>query len=236
MPATLPYPCLCLVTDRAVCPPDELPQRVAAAVAGGVDLVQLRDKEAPGGVLLEQAWDLREIIRARALLLVNERADVALAAGADGVQLGEVALPVDEARAILGPGAVIGRSVHSVPGALHAAVNRADLLLVGTMFTTRSHPDEEPSGPGLLSRIASAGVSIPMLGIGGITAENVAEVMAAGASGAAVITGILASDDPETAARRLKSAMLDAAAGNPRLKHENQPATAPQLAGGVSPP
>ena len=236
MPATLPYPSLCLVTDRAVCPPDELSQRVAAAVAGGVDLVQLRDKEAPGGILLEQAWDLREIIRGRALLLVNERADVALAAGADGVQLGEVALPVDEARAILGPGAVIGRSVHSVPGALHAAVNGADFLLVGTMFATRSHPDEEPSGPGLLSRIASAGVSIPMLGIGGITAENVAEMMAAGASGGAVITGILASDDPETAARRLKSAMLDAAAGDPRLKHENQPAAAPQLAGGVSPP
>ena len=234
MPATLPYPCLCLVTDRAVCPPDELAQRVAAAVAGGVDLVQLRDKEAPGGVLLEQAVDLREVVQGRVLLLVNERADVALAACADGVQLGEMALPIDEARAILGPGAVIGRSVHSVPGALHAAVSGADFLLVGAMFATRSHPGEEPSGPGLLTRIASAGVAIPMLGIGGITADNVADVMAAGAHGAAVITGILASDDPETAARRLKSAMLDAIAGGSRMQHESQPAAAPQLAAQVT--
>ena len=90
MPATLPYPCLCLVTDRAVCPSDELPQRVAAAVAGGVDLVQLRDKEAPGSILLEQAVGLtRRLSQGNSLLLVNERADVALAAGADGVQLGE---------------------------------------------------------------------------------------------------------------------------------------------------
>ena len=236
MPIMLPYPCLCLVTDRAVCPPDELPQRVAAAIAGGVDLVQLRDKEAPGSILLEQAVDLREIVQGRALLLVNERADVALAACADGVQLGEVALPTDEVRTILGPDAVIGRSVHSVPGALHAALSGSDFLLVGTMFATRSHPGEEPSGPGLLTRIASAGVSIPMLGIGGVTTDNVADVMASGASGAAVITGILASDDPETAARRLKAAMLEAAAGDPRMKYESQPAAAPRLAGGVSTP
>ena len=237
MPVTLPYPCLCLVTDRAVCPPDELPQRVAAAVAGGVDLVQLRDKEQPGLFLLEQAYDLREAIQGRALLLVNERADVAVAAEADGVQLGETALPIDEARPILGPGAIIGRSVHSVPGALHAAVSGADFLLVGAMFATRSHPGEEPAGPGLLTRIASAGVAIPpMLGIGGVTTDNVADVMASGASGAAVITGILASDDPETAARSLKTAMLEAIAGAPRIKPESQPATSPQLTGGVSPP
>ena len=233
MSTTLPYPCLCLVTDRAVCPPDELPQRVAAAVAGGVDLVQLRDKEQPGRILLEQAAALRETTQGRALLLVNERADVALAAGANGVQLGEMALPTDEARAILGSHAVIGRSVHSVPGALYAAVSGADFLLVGTMFATRSHPGEEPSGPGLLSRIASAGVAIPMLGIGGVTTDNVAHVMASGASGAAVITGILAQHDPEIAARRLKSAMLDAVADDPRMKLESQSAAAPRLAGGV---
>ena len=210
MPLSIPYPCLCLVTDRGVCPPEELPQRVAAAVAGGVDMVQLRDKELPGGALFEQAMELREVVQDLALLLVNERADVAAASCSHGVQLGEAALATELVRAIVGGDAIIGRSVHSVDGAKDAAAAGADFLLVGTMFATRSHPGEEPSGPGLLERIRAAGVSVPLLAIGGITADNIAQVMAAGASGAAVITSVLASDDPEVAARLLKSAMMDA--------------------------
>ena len=208
----LPDQALCLVTDRRVCPADELPGRVAAAIAGGVDVVQLRDKDLPGGPLLELASTLRTVCAGRALLLVNERADVAYAAGADGVQLGESALPTPQARVIIGNDAVIGRSVHSAAGARQAADDGADFLLVGTMFATRSHPGEEPSGPELLRRISAAGVSAPLLAIGGITADNVATVLDAGASGAAVITSILGSPDPESAARRLKSAMRDAIA------------------------
>ena len=210
MALTLPYPCLCLVTDRGVCPPDELPDRVAAAIAGGVDLVQLRDKDQPGGALLEQVAELLEITRGKALLLVNERADVAVAGSADGVQLGEAAMPTELARPMVGNDAVIGRSVHSVEGAVAAAASGADFLLVGTMFATRSHPGEEPSGPGLLERIRAGGVAAPLIAIGGITADNVHAVMEAGANGAAVITSVLASDDPGLAARRLKSAMIDA--------------------------
>ena len=208
----LPRPCLCLVTDRRVCPADELPGRVSDAVAGGVDVVQLRDKEMPGAALLELAEQLREVIAGRALLLINERADVALAARADGVQLGEAALPTAAVRAIMGDAAVIGRSVHSVSGACAAAESGADFLLVGTMFASNSHPGEEPSGPGLLSRSASAGVTVPMLGIGGITEYNAGQVIAAGASGVAVITGVLAHDDPCAAAERLKNSMADAVA------------------------
>ncbi|MCY3692430.1 MAG: thiamine phosphate synthase [Chloroflexota bacterium] len=208
----LSHQCLCLVTDRRVCPSGELPGRVAAAVDGGVDIVQLRDKEMPGAALLELAEQLREVIAGRALLLVNERADVALAARADGVQLGEAAMPTGAVRAIMGEPSVIGRSVHSVPGACGAAESGADFLLVGTMFATNSHPGEEPSGPGLLLRIASAGVTIPMLGIGGITEYNAGQVIAAGASGVAVITSVLAHDDPCAAAQRLKNSMADAAA------------------------
>lgn len=208
----LPYPALCLVTDRSVCPADELPGRVAAAIAGGVDVVQLRDKAMPGGPLLELATALRSVCAGRALLLVNERADVAQAAGADGVQLGEAAMPAPPVRAIIGKNAVIGRSVHSAAGARQAAADGADFLLVGTMFATRSHPGEEPSGPELLRRIAAAGIGNPLLGIGGITADNVAAVLDAGAYGAAVITSILGSPNPESAAGRLKAAMLDAAA------------------------
>ena len=213
MPPALPYPCLCLVTDSEVCPPDALAARVAAAVAGGVDLVQFRDKEQPGGAMLEMVSRLRSVTRGRALFLVNERADVARAGGADGVQLGEAAMPTGLVRPIVGNAALIGRSVHSVAGA--AAADGADFLMVGTMFATRSHPGAEPSGPGLLERIAAAGVNRPLLGIGGVNPDNVGQLMAAGACGAAVITGILASDDPEAAARRLKSAMINATGRSP---------------------
>lgn len=212
MVAALPYPALCLVTDRRVCPPDELSGRVAAAVAGGVDIVQLRDKEESGGALLETANALRDTTRGSAIFLVNERADVAAACSADGVQLGETAMPTAAVRPILPEGSIIGRSIHSVEGAMEAQASGADLLLVGTMFATRSHPGEEPSGPGLLERIRAAGVSAPLLAIGGITAGNVGQVMPAGAYGAAVITAILASDDPEREAGRIKSAMQEAMA------------------------
>ena len=212
----MPYPALCLVTDRRVCPPDDLPGRVGAAVAGGVDIVQLRDKEESGGALLELANALRDATHGSAILLVNERADVAAACGADGVQLGEAAMPIGAVRPILSDGSIIGRSVHSVAGATEAQASGADFLLVGTMFATRSHPGEEPSGPGLLERIRAAGVRTPLLAIGGITADNVAQVMQAGADGAAVITAILASDDPKRAASRIKSAMQDAIASADR--------------------
>ena len=230
---SLPYPSLCLVTDQRVCPANELPGRVQAAVEGGVDIVQLRDKELPGGALLELATSLRAVVAGRALLLINERADVAVASGADGVQLGEAAMDAGIVRRIVGDHAIIGRSVHSVEGA--ASVAGADFLLVGTMFATRSHPGEEPSGPDLLGRIRSAGVSVPMLGIGGINPDNAGLVMAAGAHGVAVITNVLGSDDPKLAAERLKSAMLDAVSVEQVHNRPAEPAGPRQVAGGIPP-
>ena len=199
MALTLPQPCLCLVTDRRLAPGAELPRRVAAAVAGGVNLAQLREKDLPGGELLVLARELAQAVAGRAPLLVNERVDVAHASGAAGAQLGEAALPASAARRILGPDALIGRSVHSLDGALRAEQDGADFLLAGTMFASASHPGEEPSGPGLVARI-EARCALPVIGIGGITAANAAAVMAAGASGVAVISAILAAADPRAAA------------------------------------
>ncbi len=233
MTATLPYPCLCLVTDRSVCPPEQLPARVAAAVAGGVDLVQLRDKELPGGALLALASRLRPVMPPHAHLLVNERADVALAANADGVQLGEAALPTESVRPIIGADALIGRSVHSVAAAVSAAASGADFLLVGTMFATSSHPGAEPAGPDLLRRIAAAGVPLPMIAIGGINAGNAPAVMDAGAHGVAVITSILASPDPAAAARRLKAAITARARPGPRRRAQPQAQAQAQEANAV---
>ena len=124
---------------------------MSAAIAGGVDMVQLRDKELPGSVILDLAVALRRVCDDRALLVVNERADVAVASRAEGVQLGELAMPTESIRPVVGGQALIGRSVHSVESAIHGAGGGADFLLVGTMFATRSHPGEEPSGPGLFA-------------------------------------------------------------------------------------
>ena len=218
MALAVPQPCLCLVTDRTVTGDEALISHVAAAVAGGVDMVQLREKDLPGARLLELAETLMEAIGGRALLVVNERVDVALAAGASGTQLGEDALPVTAAREILGGNFLIGRSVHSVEGAVEAVEDGSDFLVVGTMFHTRSHPSAAPIGPGLVSRISQR-CTLPLIGIGGINAENLGEVLSAGADGVAVITSILASPDPEGAARQLKRAMIEAWPSEPPLLH-----------------
>ena len=212
MVSRLPNPCLCLVTDRTVGDESTLVARVAEAVSGGVDLVQLREKDLHGAQQLDLAQRLREAIGDRALLVINERVDVAAALPADGVQLGEDAVPVVAARRILGPDMVIGRSVHSVEGARQAVEDGADFLVVGTMFASRSHPGETPAGPDLLRRI-TAECPLPSIGIGGITAVNCGEIIEAGASGVAVITGILADPHPCEAARKLKEAILAAGEG-----------------------
>ena len=206
----LPHPTLSLVTDRGYATTRSLATLVEAAVLGGVNLVQLREKDLPGGDLLALANEIRGITAGgKAMLIVNDRVDVALAAGADGVQLGEAAMPVEAARR-LAPRLLIARSVHSVEGAREAEAQGADFLVVGTIFATGSKADIQPAGPGLLERIAKS-VSLPFLAIGGVTSRNVSQVMAAGATGAAVISAILSASDPRVAAETLKEAMTAAA-------------------------
>lgn len=180
---------------------------MANAVEGGVDLVQLREKTLLGGQLLDLATALLNAIGGRAKLIVNERADVTLAAGADGAQLGEEGLPVWAARKTLGDDYLIGRSVHSSSAALKAESDGADFLLVGTMYSSRSHPGEQPAGPELMRKIARE-CHLPLIGIGGITPENAAALIGAGASGVAVITSIMAASDPKAAAERLKEMIV----------------------------
>ena len=206
MVAGLKLPCLCLVADCSVVSVDEIPDRVRSAVDGGVSMVQLRAKEMPGGLMLSLAREMEDVIGGRAALLINERVDVAAVAHAGGVQLGEAALSASSARQLLPAGTLVGRSVHSVEGALQATSDGADFLVVGTMFATRSHPGEEPAGPGLLRQVAGR-CDLPLIGIGGITPENVDSVIEAGASGVAVIRSILAADDPGHAAAEMLSVL-----------------------------
>ena len=202
-------PLLCLVTDRRRCAGRPFDDVVDAAVSGGVDIVQLREKDMASGPLLELARRLRSVTASRASLFVNDRIDVALASGADGVQLTEHSIPVETARGIVGDSLLIGRSVHGVGAALDASRAGADMLVFGTVFATASHPNEPPSGVGPLAELSRHDVA-PFLGIGGITPDNAGDVVGAGASGAAVITAITESPNPEEAARAMKQTMMDA--------------------------
>ncbi|MFC1935597.1 thiamine phosphate synthase [Chloroflexota bacterium] len=212
---TIPYPTLCLVTDRSYSQGQPLSTKVAAAVEGGVNLVHLREKDLPSGQLLALATAIRDVTREKALFLVNDRVDVALAAGADGVQLGEEALPVEAVRRIARQRLLIGRSVHSLQGAREAEDQGADFLLVGTIFPTGSKPETQTAGLQLLALVARS-VNVPFLAIGGVNSSNVAQVIAQGAAGAAVISAILAPPDTQQAARELKEAMV-AATASPRM-------------------
>jgi thiamine-phosphate pyrophosphorylase len=202
----LTVPCLALVTDRRLCQALSLEEAVAQAIEGGASLVQLREKDLPAADLLALAEKLRVITHGRALFLVNDRLDVALACSAEGVHLPERGLPVAVARRLAGEGFIIGRSVHSVAEAVRAQEEGADYVQVGTIFASRSHPDQSVAGLGLLEAVAAA-VSIPILAVGGITSANVGEATGAGASGAAVISAILATPSPREAARDLAQAI-----------------------------
>ena len=157
---------------------------------------------------METALSLRRLTRGRALLFINDRVDVAVASGADGVQLGEDAMTVNAARKA-GSGLLVSRSVHDVEGAARAQRDGADLLVAGTIFPSGSHPGARPAGVGFLERLR-AQVSVPYIAIGGVTERNAPTAIAAGAGGVAVIGAIARSQDPKRAARALAKSIADA--------------------------
>jgi len=197
-----PNPALMLVTDRTQCAGRPLVEVVDQAIEGGVNIVQLREKGLPPGELLALARQLRGICSRRALFIVNDRVDVALLCGADGVQLSAIGLPVAAVRQFLPSSMLVGRSVHSVNEARQAETDGADLVIAGTIFRTPSHPDATPGGGELLRNMVSR-LSIPVVAIGGINAENAGECWSAGVSGIAVVSAIQAAEDPRAAAARL---------------------------------
>ncbi len=211
MKPLVPVPCLCVVTDRNLFlgDTDRLLRSVEAAVAGGANMVQLRERGMQSEILLDLAKELRRITRGSALLMVNASPELAEACDGDGVQLPEAGVSVAEARRVIGDAKLIGRSVHSVAGAIDAEREGADFLVAGTIFASRSHTGVEPAGPSLLADIVQQ-VSLPLLGIGGIGPGNVREVMEAGAHGAAVIAAVLDAPDPEEANREMMSLMMQA--------------------------
>ncbi len=193
---------LLLVTD----PRPDLEAKVAAAVRGGVDIVQLREKHASRQETLPLAVELKEICeQANALFTVNDDIELARLSGAAGVHLGQEDEAVASAREVLGPDAVVGRSVSSAEEALEAIREGADYLGVGTVYTTPTKPDAKVTGLTLLQKVARIRPPIPWFAIGGVTLETAREVAEAGAPGFAVVRAVLDAEDPEVAARALRS-------------------------------
>jgi thiamine-phosphate pyrophosphorylase len=204
----LPLPVLMLVTDRRVAGgEDALIQKVAAAVEGGVNVVQLREKDLAHDPLVSLGRRLREVIAGRAVFLVNASAFgasafVALECGADGVHAAENAAPIKGRP----EGLIGGRSVHSLEAARRAEADFVDYVIFGPVYQTESHEGAPAVGLRGLAAVVN-GIAIPVIAIGGITATRVPEVLAAGAQGVAVIRAVLAADDPQAAAESLASAL-----------------------------
>lgn len=198
---------LYLVTDRHVAT-GGISEAVGSALRGGVDLVQLREKDLPTDRLYELAGALLRRTREHgARLLINDRVDVALATGADGVHLPGDSFKIEDARALLGPHKIIGVSTHSVEQAQRAATAGADFVVFGPIFDTPSkRPFGAPLGLERLRQVVRA-VEIPVIAIGGIESSNAASITATGCAGVAVIRSVLAASHPETAARELRAAL-----------------------------
>lgn len=175
-----------------------------AALLGGADCIQWRDKASADGPCLEVAHRMREVTRRQgALFVVNDRVAVAMQAQADGVHVGHEDLPVPEVRKRVGRGMLIGRSTHSLEEALRAEAEGADYIGVGPVFSTPTKPGYPAAGTALLAQVR-ARVRIPWVAIGGIDLKNLPLVLSAGAVRVAVVRGVCAAPDPEAAARALK--------------------------------
>ena len=203
-----------LVTQQSLSAGRSTAEIVEDAIAGGVDAVQLREKDVSARERYELGRRLREQTRAADIdLIVNDRVDLAAAIDADGVHLGQSDLPVDAAGDLLGEDAIVGVSTGSVAEAEAAADAGADYLGVGAIYGTTSKPDADTADDGLgldaLADICTA-VSIPVVAIGGIDADNAAATVDAGATAVAVISAITAAADPERAAADLRAAVADA--------------------------
>ncbi len=191
----------------------DLLETVEAALLGGVTAVQLREKSGTDQEILQTAERIRDLCKDHhAAFFVNDRVDLALAAGADGVHLGVDDLPIPAARRITGPDFWIGFSPDTDTGARSAKLEGANYLGVGPVFGTASKTDAGPAiGLSLLRRRITVS-DLPVIGIGGIDASNAARVIQAGAAGVAVMSAILRADDPRAAAEGLRGA-IDGALG-----------------------
>jgi thiamine-phosphate pyrophosphorylase len=182
----------------------------AGAIRGGAGVIQLRDKIHPRGELIEMAGRLQRLCAEKGVLfIVNDHLDVALASGADGLHVGQEDLPVTEARRLLPFDRLVGCSTHSLAQALQARSDGADYIAVGSIYPTASKEKFEVIGLDMLRRIREQ-VSMPIVAIGGISCQNLEDVVEVGVDCVAVISAVLQAEDVESAARELAEGMKQA--------------------------
>jgi thiamine-phosphate pyrophosphorylase len=205
---------LYLITDRHQCGDGDLVDRVEQALHGGVRAVQLREKDSSTRERFELGKKLRQVTSAAdALLLVNGDAALARAIGADGVHLPADGLPVDVCRKVLAPGMIVGVSTHSLAEARDAEIAGADFITYGPVYYTESKAKYgAPVGVGALCEVCAGG-RLPVFALGGIKRSNINEVIAAGASGVAMISAVLAAEDCRSAAAGIAECVHKARAG-----------------------
>ncbi len=197
---------LYVITDEGISHGLSHVQVARQAAEGGADVVQLRDKARTSKDLLSIALQIREVTRSAGItFIINDRLDLALASGADGVHLGQEDLPIPFARKVSGKGFIIGTSVRTVEEAMIAETEGADYIALSPIFNTSTKSDAGPGkGLEMLKRIKSA-VSIPVIAIGGIGKGNVRQVMDAGADGVAVISAVVGQKDIVKATAEMRS-------------------------------
>ncbi len=195
---------LYICTDSGLMTHSTVEESVAAVLRGGADIIQLREKNASSRELYELAVRVKRVTDSFGKpLIIDDRLDVALAAGAAGVHLGQSDIPCDVARRIMGADKIIGITAPTVGQAVKAQADGADYLGVGAMFVTSTKTDAKPNTRENLAAIRAA-VNIPIVIIGGVKRSNVLTFAGMGIDGAAVISDIIADKDPESAAREMK--------------------------------
>lgn len=202
---------LYLVTDRGLAGGRSTLEIVTAAVNGGASIVQLREKQCPTLEFIEQALSVKAFLKTRNIpLIINDRVDVAQAVKADGVHLGQTDMPLETARGILGDTMLIGISAECLADAIAAEKGGANYLGVSPIYATPTKTDTAPAlGLEGLREIRRA-VKLPLVGIGGLKRDNTAAVIRNGADGVAVVSAIVAADDPEAATRELLQVIKEA--------------------------
>ncbi len=203
-------PLLYLVTDRDIAAGRDLVELVEAAVRGGVTVVQLREKECPTGEFIELAKRLKEVLHSYDVpLIINDRVDVALAADADGVHIGQSDMPYSIAREILGDDKIIGLSVETIEEVAQAESLDVDYIALSPIFSTSTKLDIK--SPFELEGAARARElsGHPMVAIGGINCDNCREITSIGIDGVAVISAILGAKDPEAAAKEFRERLTN---------------------------
>jgi thiamine-phosphate pyrophosphorylase len=189
--------------------------QATSALDGGAAVIQLRVKDRPAGELLELAGSRVALARGRALVIVDDRADLAALAGADGVHVGDLDLPVAAARAVVGPDLLVGRSTRSLEEGLRALAEGADHVGFGPVFATATKLiAEPPRGLAMLAEVASR-LPAPVVAIGGIGLETIGAVAASGAAAAAVIGALFEHGEPRLRAEALAAAFAAGRAAGP---------------------